>query len=62
LSIFVLGSLSCGLAPTWRSDRGARISGIRGGIALPLGVALLLRAFPVAEQGMRWGCLALRLS
>ena len=56
LSIFVLGSLACGLSPTLGSLVAARaLQGIGGGIALPLSVALLFGAFPVAEQGMALG-------
>jgi EmrB/QacA subfamily drug resistance transporter len=56
LSVFVLGSLACGLAPNLGLLVAARaLQGFGGGIALPLGVALLLNAFPVAEQGMALG-------
>jgi EmrB/QacA subfamily drug resistance transporter len=56
LLIFVLGSLACGLAPSLGVLVAARAAqGFGGGIALPLGIALLLNAFPVAEQGMALG-------
>jgi DHA2 family multidrug resistance protein len=56
LLIFVVGSLVCGLAPNLGILVAARaLQGLGGGIALPLGVALLLNAFPVAEQGMALG-------
>jgi EmrB/QacA subfamily drug resistance transporter len=56
LTIFVLGSLVCGLSPNLGVLVAARaLQGFGGGIALPLGIALLLRAFPVAEQGMALG-------
>jgi EmrB/QacA subfamily drug resistance transporter len=56
LLIFVLGSLACGLAPNLGVLVAARaLQGFGGGIALPLGIALLLNAFPAAEQGMALG-------
>lgn len=56
LSLFALGSLLCGLSPslTWLIAARA-IQGIGGGIALPLGTALLLQAFPPKEQGTALG-------
>jgi EmrB/QacA subfamily drug resistance transporter len=56
LAMFTFGSLMCGLSPNLGSLIVARaIQGVGGGIALPLGTALLLQAFPVAEQGMALG-------
>ena len=56
LSIFALSSFVCGLAPNLGLLVVARaVQGFGGGIALPLGIALLLGAFPVAEQGMALG-------
>lgn len=56
LMIFALSSMACGLAPNLGVLVIARgFQGFGGGIALPLGVALLLGAFPVAEQGMALG-------
>jgi EmrB/QacA subfamily drug resistance transporter len=56
LMAFVLGSLACGLSPNLPIMVAARaFQGFGGGIALPLGIALLLAAFPVAEQGMALG-------
>jgi EmrB/QacA subfamily drug resistance transporter len=56
LAMFVLGSLLCGFSPNLGLLIVARaIQGIGGGIALPLGTALLLQAFPVTEQGMALG-------
>lgn len=56
LSIFALGSLICGLAPNLTILIAARaLQGLGGGIALPLGTALLLRTFPASEQGMALG-------
>jgi EmrB/QacA subfamily drug resistance transporter len=56
LGLFVLGSLLCGLAPSLGLLIAARaIQGVGGGLAMPLGTALLLQAFPVNEQGMALG-------
>lgn len=56
LITFVAGSLLCGLAPELRLLVVARgVQGLGGGIALPLGSALLLRAFPANEQGRALG-------
>ena len=56
LTIFVIGSLLCGLAPNLPLLIAARaVQGFGGGIAIPLGAALLLRTFPVAEQGLALG-------
>lgn len=56
LITFVAGSLLCGLAPDLRSLVAARaLQGLGGGAALPLGSALLLRAFPANEQGKALG-------
>ncbi len=56
LSIFVLGSLLAGLAPNiWLLVAARALQGAGGGLALPLGVALLLRVFPVEEQGTALG-------
>ena len=56
LAMFALGSLLCGLSPNLGLLIVARaIQGAGGGIALPLGTALLLQAFPVTEQGMALG-------
>jgi DHA2 family multidrug resistance protein len=56
LSIFVLGSMACGLAPNLGVLVAARaVQGLGGGIALPLGIAMLLKAFPASEQGMALG-------
>ncbi len=56
LMIFALGSLACGLAPNLTILIAARaVQGFGGGIALPLGLALLLNAFPASEQGMALG-------
>ena len=56
LAIFVSGSFLCGLAPSLPFLIVARaLQGFGGGIALPLGIAALLRAFPAAEQGLALG-------
>jgi EmrB/QacA subfamily drug resistance transporter len=56
LALFALGSLLCGFSPNLGLLIAARaLQGAGGGIALPLGTALLLQAFPVAEQGMALG-------
>src|SRR5512142_204029 len=52
LAVFALGSLLCGLSPSLPLLIAARgIQGFGGGIALPLGIALLMGAFPPNEQG-----------
>ena len=56
LAIFVLGSLLCGLAPSLPFLIAARaLQGFGGGLAMPLGITLILRTFPPAEQGMALG-------
>jgi EmrB/QacA subfamily drug resistance transporter len=56
LSLFVVGSLLCGLSNNLSLLIISRaIQGAGGGIALPLGTALLLRAFPISEQGAALG-------
>ncbi|MFN8440518.1 MAG: DHA2 family efflux MFS transporter permease subunit [Caldilineaceae bacterium] len=56
LSLFVVGSLLCGFAPTLGILIVARaIQGIGGGIAQPLGPAMLYRAFPPYEIGKALG-------
>jgi EmrB/QacA subfamily drug resistance transporter len=56
LGLFAVGSLLCGLSPSLSMLVVFRaIQGIGGGIALPLGSALLLQSFPVEEQGMALG-------
>jgi EmrB/QacA subfamily drug resistance transporter len=56
LSLFALGSLICGLSPNLNLLIVARaIQGAGGGVALPLGTALLLQAFPSREQGTALG-------
>ena len=56
LSIFILGSFLSGISPTLGFMIAARaLQGIGGGIALPLGSAILLRSFPPKEQGAALG-------
>ena len=56
LAGFVTGSFLCGLAPTLGALVVARaVQGLAGGVALPLGTAQLLRAFPANEQGRALG-------
>jgi len=56
LTVFVIGSLLCGLAPTLLFLIAARaVQGIGGGLAQPLGPALLYRVFPPKEQGTALG-------
>jgi DHA2 family multidrug resistance protein len=54
--MFALGSLLSGLSPNLELMIAARaIQGVGGGIAMPLGTALLLQAFPPREQGTALG-------
>ena len=56
LSIFVIGSFLSGISPTLVFMIAARaLQGIGGGIALPLGAAIILRSFPPKEQGYALG-------
>jgi EmrB/QacA subfamily drug resistance transporter len=56
LAVFGLGSLLSGLATSLPMLIVARgIQGVGGGIAMPLGTALLLQAFPHNEQGRALG-------
>jgi len=56
LAIFIVGSFLSGLAPTLGFMIAARaLQGFGGGIALPLGSAILLRSFPPKEQGAALG-------
>ena len=56
LGLFVTGSLLCGISPNLQLLIAARaLQGIGGGMALPLGTALLFQAFPPREQGMALG-------
>ena len=56
LTVFVLGSLLCGFAPSLGWLIAARaLQGFGGGVAQPLGPAQLYRAFPPKEQGTALG-------
>ena len=56
LGIFAAGSLLCGLSTSLPILIAARaFQGVGGGIAMPLGMALLLQAFPPNEQGTALG-------
>jgi EmrB/QacA subfamily drug resistance transporter len=56
LALFTLGSLSCALAPSLVALVAARtLQGIGGGIAVPLGTAMLFATFPPEEQGTALG-------
>jgi DHA2 family multidrug resistance protein len=56
LGLFAIGSLLCGLAPSLPMLIAARaIQGVGGGLAMPLGTALLLQAFPPKEHGTALG-------
>ena len=56
LGIFIFGSLLCGIAQSLPFLIAARaLQAFGGGLAQPLGIALLLRTFPPAEQGTALG-------
>ena len=56
LALFTVGSLSCALAPTLAVLIVARtLQGVGGGIAVPLGTAMLFASFPPEEQGTALG-------
>jgi EmrB/QacA subfamily drug resistance transporter len=56
LTTFLFGSLLSGLAPgLWFLVGSRALQGIGGGIAIPLGSAMLFAAFPPAEQGLALG-------
>jgi len=62
LSLFVIGSFLCGLAPSLGMLIAARaLQGFGGGIAQPLGPAQLYRAFLPEEQGSAFGILGIAL-
>ncbi len=62
LGLFVLGSLLCGIAPNlWLLIAARILQGFGGGIATPLGPALLFSAFPVNEQGKALGFFGIAL-
>ncbi len=56
IAIFAVGSFICGLSPSLPTLIAARtLQGLGGGIAVPLGSAMLLRTFPPSEQGFALG-------
>jgi EmrB/QacA subfamily drug resistance transporter len=56
LALFALGSLGSGLSPSLIALLCTRaLQGVGGGIALPLGTAMLFNAFPPEEQGLALG-------
>lgn len=56
LAIFIIGSFLSGIAPTLLFMIVARaLQGIGGGIAVPLGAAIIFRSFPAEEQGYALG-------
>jgi EmrB/QacA subfamily drug resistance transporter len=56
LGLFAVGSLLCGISPSLGLLIAARaLQGMGGGIAMPLGTALLLQAFPPREHGTALG-------
>ncbi len=60
LALFATGSLVCGLSNSLGLLIAARaLQGVGGGLALPLGTALLLQAFPPSEQGTALGVFGL---
>lgn len=62
LAVFVVGSLLCGVAPDlWLLVLARALQGAGGGVALPLGTALLFRAFPPHEQGTALGVFGIAL-
>jgi EmrB/QacA subfamily drug resistance transporter len=62
LSTFVVGSVLCGLAPSlWVLVAARGLQGMGGGIAIPLGTALLMRTFPPREQGRALGFFGIAL-
>ena len=56
LGLFAVGSLGSGLSPSLPALLATRaVQGVGGGIALPLGTAMLFAAFPPREQGFALG-------
>ncbi len=56
LGLFGVGSLLCGLSPQLGVLIAARaLQGVGGGLTMPLGMALLLQAFPPKEHGTALG-------
>ena len=63
ITMFIIGSLACGLAPTLGLLIAARaFQGIGGGVAQPLGPAMIYRTFPQNEIGKALGIFGIALS
>jgi DHA2 family multidrug resistance protein len=66
LAMFTFGSLLCGLAPSvsssiWLLVAARALQGFGGGVAQPLGSALLFSTFPPKEQGLALGIFGIAL-
>jgi EmrB/QacA subfamily drug resistance transporter len=62
LAMFAVGSLLCGVAPTLGVLIVMRaLQGIGGGVAQPLGPAMIYRNFPPKEQGLALGIFGISL-
>lgn len=62
LAVFTLASVLCGIAPVfWMLIAARMLQGIGGGMAQPLGPAMLYRAFPPKEQGTALGFFGIAL-
>jgi len=74
LALFVLGSILCGVVPAptveifgqsingiWVLSAARAVQGFGGGLALPLGTAILFSAFPAEEQGLALGVFGIAL-
>ncbi|HVX41003.1 MAG TPA: DHA2 family efflux MFS transporter permease subunit [Gemmatimonadaceae bacterium] len=62
LALFVVGSLGSGIAPALPLLIATRaLQGIGGGVAMPLGTAMLFAAFPPEEQGYALGLYGIAL-
>lgn len=62
IGLFVLGSIGSAIAPTLSVMIATRaLQGAGGGIALPLGTAMLFAAFPPSEQGFALGLYGIAL-
>src|SRR5262249_26361974 len=58
LSLFVGGSLLCGLAPAfWVLIAGRLLQGVGGGVLFPIVMSVLFNAFPEGERGAAMGLL-----
>lgn len=62
LSLFIFGSFLSGISPSlWLLIAARGLQGVGGGIALPLGTALIFAAFPPKEQGAALGYFGIAL-